>query len=347
MSDEPDDADQGPGSAAPDPAPEPPAPPGTVEGFETIGDLLPRKFVRPSETTMRLVDNAVLIKEGSPGGITFQHTILCQTSLPYRNPGDDTRRWQRSQGLAHLEIEAGRAYDSRIDDWTDVGLPFGPKPRLILCYLNAEALRTGSPEIEVDDSLTAFVKRLKLPSDGRSIRVVKDQLTRLSTAELRLAFSLDGQTQQVQAHIVKGFQLWMPKDVNQRVLWPSTVKLSDEYYNNLRDHAVPLDERAVGALSHSAMGLDVYSWLAQRAHRVNHRAPQFITWAALKDQFGWHYKAMYKFKQVLRHTLAQVLTQYPDVRLELDGRGMTLRNSPPPVKSRLVVTDRGLPKIAS
>ena len=43
-----------------------------------------------------------------------------------------------------------------------IGLPFGPKPRLILAYLNAEALRTGSPEIEVEASLTAFVQRLKL-----------------------------------------------------------------------------------------------------------------------------------------------------------------------------------------
>ena len=41
----------------------------------------------------------------------------------------------------------------------DVGLPFGPKPRLVLYHLNAEALRTQSPLIELEDSLTAFVRR--------------------------------------------------------------------------------------------------------------------------------------------------------------------------------------------
>jgi hypothetical protein len=61
--------------------------------------------------------------------------------------------------------------------WLDVGLPFGPKPRLVLFHLNAEALRTQSPLIELEDSLTAFVKRtLGLDPKGRNIRIVKDQL---------------------------------------------------------------------------------------------------------------------------------------------------------------------------
>ena len=58
-----------------------------------------------------------------------------------------------------LELQAGRAYDGRVDDFVDVGLPFGPKPRLVLYHLNAEALRTQSPVLELEDSLTAFVKR--------------------------------------------------------------------------------------------------------------------------------------------------------------------------------------------
>lgn len=67
----------------------------------------------------------------------------------------------------------------------DVGLPF--KPRLVLYHLNAEALRTQSPLIELEDSLTTFVKRtLGLDSGGRTIGTVKDQLTRLSAADFRI-----------------------------------------------------------------------------------------------------------------------------------------------------------------
>jgi hypothetical protein len=57
----------------------------------------------------------------------------------------------------------------------------------VLYHLNAEALRTQSPEIELEDSLTALVKRtLGLDPKGRNIRTVKDQLTRLSASDFRI-----------------------------------------------------------------------------------------------------------------------------------------------------------------
>jgi hypothetical protein len=111
------------------------------------------------------------------------------------------------------------------------------------------------------------------------------------------------------------------------VLWPQTVRLSEEYFASLQRHAVPLDERAVAALAHSAMGLDLYAWLAQRLHRVEPGRPAFIPWAALREQFGWHYGRLDKFKAVFRPTLDMVLTQYRGARLGLGAGGLTLRNS--------------------
>ena len=70
------------------------------------------------------------------------------------------------------------------------------------------------------------------------------------------------------------------------------MRLSLDYFESLQRHAVPLDERAIAALSHTAMGLDHLCWLAQRLHRVNPGKPAFIPWTALRDQFGWHYSRM-------------------------------------------------------
>jgi hypothetical protein len=125
------------------------------------------------------------------------------------------------------------------------------------------------------------------------------------------------------------------KDERRRVLWPTTVALDPRYFESLQRHAVPLEERALAALAHNAMALDVYAWLAQRLHRVDPARPQLVPWVALKDQFGWHYDRVRKFREVFRQTLALVTEQYPAARLELDGRGMTLRCSPPPVRARL------------
>jgi hypothetical protein len=303
-----------------------------------FGDLL--ALTPPSRVQQRLIRSAVEIEADDPDAILFQHTVFCQIGLPYRNPGDLTRVWDRENGRAALRVKAGEARHPE-NGWVELGLPFGPKPRLILAYLNAEALRTGSPVVEVEDSLTAFVRRIGLCRDGRSIRTVKDQLSRLSAAEIRLAVTYgEAQTRQVNAHIVGEFDLWFPKDERQRILWPTTVTLDPRYFESLQRHAVPLDERAIASLSHTAMGLDLYCWLAQRLHRINPGKPAFISWAALRDQFGWHYRHMRKFRQVFRDTLDIVLSQYQGARLELDDRGMTLRHSPPPVQGRLALISK-------
>lgn len=198
---------------------------------------MPTNDGRLSRIQGRLLDHAEAIEREDPQSILYQHSVLAQVGLPYRDPGRATRLWQRSQGAAHLEIEAGRAFDPDRGAFIDIALPFGCKARLILCHLNASALRSGSPEVEVEDSLSAFVQRIGLCRDGRSIRVVKDQLTRLAAAEIRLALAFPGtRGRQIQTHIVSGFELWLPKDERQRVLWPSTV---NPFRRLLREPAAP------------------------------------------------------------------------------------------------------------
>src|SRR5487761_1168084 len=271
------------------------------------------------------------------GELAFQHTVFCQTSLPYRDPGDDVRVWHRRQGAVSLRIEAGSARHPKSRKWVELGLPWGTKPRLILAHLNAEALRQDSPVIEVERSLSAFVKRIRGFDGGREIRFFKDQLTRLSAALIRLAYARGDHVHQIDTKVVTAFDLWLHKDERQRVLWPSTIQLSLEYFNSLQEHAVPLNEADLAALAHSALALDLYSWLAQRPHRINPNRPAFIQWPALKQQFGPDYGRMDNFKGPFRKALRQVQCRYKAARIDIDGYGMRLHNSPPPVTKRLVM----------
>jgi hypothetical protein len=72
----------------------------------------------------RLIETSGLLVDAAED-IAYQHSILCQASLPYRDPGADVRRWQRRQGEAVLEVEAGRALHPESGDFVDVRLPFG------------------------------------------------------------------------------------------------------------------------------------------------------------------------------------------------------------------------------
>ena len=288
-----------------------------------------RRLIEPIETD-----------QDNEARLAFQHTVFCQTGLPYRNPGDDVREWQREQGAVSLLVKAGEARNRITHQWVQLGLPWGTKPRLILAHLNAEALRQQSPVIEVENSLSAFVKRIRGFDSGREIRVFKDQLSRLSVAVVRLATTRGDRAFQINTQVVTAFELWPELDDRQRVLWPTTIQLSRDYFDSLQEHAVPLNEADLAALAHSSMALDIYAWLAQRLHRVNPARPAFIQWPALKQQFGLDYGQMKHFKPVFRVALRQVLARYRAARVDLDAYGMRLHNSQPLVTKRLVSLPR-------
>jgi len=207
----------------------------------------------------------------------------------------------------------------------------------VLYHLNAEALRNKSPYIEMEDSLTAFVKRtLGLDVGGRTIKTVKEQLNRLAAADFRLGATKDGRSITIKGTVIEGLELWSPRDARQRVLWPTHVQFSARYFESLMQHAVPLNEAAVARLSHSAMGLDIYTWLAQRLHRVDPGKPGFVPWVSLKEQFGSGYGRMDNFKRVFRTTAREVQAVYRESKFAFDGKGMRLYHSRPPVLRRLL-----------
>jgi len=290
----------------------------------------------PTLTQQRVIEAASAGDTDEALSLLYQHSALCQTFLPYRDPGDDARTWERLNGNVHLEVLAGKAMHPIEERLLPVGLPFGPKARLVLMHINQQALLAQSPEIEVQDTLTSFVRRsLKLDTGGRTVRTVKDQLARLSAASIRLGLVKEGRAMTVNSQIVSAFDIWFPKDERQRVFWPSTVRLSLDYWESLKAHAVPLVESHIAALSHSGMALDVYAWLAQRLHRVPTGKPALVSWPLLQAQFGQDYARLDQFRdRGFKPALKQVLALYRDARVEVDGRGLTLYQSKPVVLPR-------------
>jgi hypothetical protein len=309
-----------------------------ASGLRPVGELMPVSLQR-SHTPVRdrLLGDPLLVSADNDNAILYQHSVLCQTSMPFRDPGEEVRLWSRKNGRVRLEIQAGRAFNGVLDDFIDVGLPFGAKPRLVLYHLNAEALRTQSPTIELEDSLTAFVSRtLGLDTGGRNIRTVKDQLTRLSAADFRLGTAIDGLSRTVKGTVIEGFDLWVSRDPRQRVLWPTTVQFSANYFESLMRHAVPLNETAIARLAHNAMALDIYTWLAQRLHRVEQGKSALVPWEALYEQFGQGYERLRDFRRVYVRTLKPVHVAYPEAKFDLLETGMKLMHSRPPIAPRLL-----------
>lgn len=285
----------------------------------------------------RLLNLSADIATNPPEDLAFSHTILCQCALPASKPDPGTVVWERKQGKAMLRVEAGSVIDPRTERFEQLPLPYGPKARLLLMHLNSEAVRRQSPIIPVEDSMTAFFRRLMGRSqDGREMKRLKAQLSSLSAAQFRMGITNNDGALQVNTQIVGAFNLWFEKNDSQRVLWPATLKLSLDYYDSLTRFAVPLDERAIAALAHSALALDIYCWLAQRLHRVPDGKPQLVPWTSLYEQFGQSYARLRKFREFFVFMLPQIHAAYPDARFEVSEQGLSLSQSSPPVRKRLV-----------
>src|SRR5580693_3020960 len=109
------------------------------DGLIPIGDILTPKILRaikrsagPTPIEKRLIDGAVYQMENpdEAQSLVFQHTVLCQTCLPFRDPGDEARTWERLNGNVHLKVLAGEAMHPVQSRFVPVGLPFGPKARM-------------------------------------------------------------------------------------------------------------------------------------------------------------------------------------------------------------------------
>src|ERR1700738_1926771 len=156
----------------------------------------------------RLLDTSTAIRGAPPDRINFLHTVQCQCGIPYKNPGEGVLEWDRKQGNASLRIEAGSAIDPNTGDFKRLGLPYGEKPRLVLIHLATEAVRTASPVVDVEESMTAFARSLGMETNGQQLRALKEQLARLAAATVRMGVVEEGRAVQVNSLFVSAFDLW-------------------------------------------------------------------------------------------------------------------------------------------
>ena len=268
--------------------------------------------------------------------IAFLHTILCQVGLPRSRPEGAT--FERRSGGSALLIESGRLWDGR--NFVQQPLPYGSMPRLILAWMNTYAVRFNTPEIPVGDSASEFLRMLGQPNSGGkrgAFTTLRKQVQALSACRMTLGFNANGRVHTYDGKPIKHFEAWMPASDQQRPLWPGLVTFSDDYYTTLRAHAVPLDLRALIALKGSALAMDIYTWLADRLHRIDGR-PVVLHWTNLREQFGQEYQGKdpdKDFKKKFLPALQTVMAVYPEAKVKQVTGGLLLASSPPPVPYRI------------
>lgn len=301
----------------------------------------------PTVAQRRLIEAHACIVESRPDRADFLHTVMCQVGMPRSRTA--ARTFERQSGYMSVLLEAGRLYDG--SGWVDMPLPYGVIPRLVMVHVSTQAVRTRSRSVEVGDSMRQFLHALGMTTSGGErggYTSLRRQMEALAACRLTLGMQEEGRVVTVDAKPIKRFEAWLHTDGFQRSLWPGVIELSEDFFNTLSEHAVPLDHRALAALRHSALALDVYTWLAHRLCRVRTPTGTRLSWENLREQFGQEYRSSRDFKKEFRHALRQVCLVYPDARVvEAIGGLLLLPSLPPLPRSFLQVPRTLLPEASA
>jgi len=277
----------------------------------------------------KLVSEALAIEAEEAkeaGALGYMARALIQATLPHKET--QWNEFERTNGAFTLTMQAP----------SKIGLPYGSIPRLLLAWLSTEAVKTRQRDLVLGDSLSAFMRQLELvPTGGRwgTITRLKEQAHRLFSTTIRCDYN-DKEKRGGQGMLIadKHMLWWSPKQPDQAALWESTVSLSETFYQEVINGPVPIDMRALKALRHSPMALDIYCWLTYRHSYL--KRPTEIPWRALQVQFGSSYalnpQGTRDFKKKFLQHLKKVYVVYPDAKAEDGKKGLLLRPSKPHIK---------------
>lgn len=269
---------------------------------------------------------AILAEEDARLGIT--HAGFAMTSLPHKRISDPV--WRRQSPTTTLVVASG--HDER---GGAIGVPYGSIARLILLYLQTEAIRTGSPEVDLGRSMNAWLSKMNLAIGGRTYHLVAEQARRISACRLTFFLERPGLKQfENGAFVASGISMAGVYDPEQPTFWQEKVRLDEGFLKSLREHPVPVREEAVRVIGTKSMAIDIYIWLAYRLYVLTKATP--ISWLSMHTQFGAGFKHLRQFKPTFTEALALATAVYPEAKIDVGQDGLTLHPSAPPIPERKI-----------
>ena len=278
-------------------------------------------------TLLRQVNQLIEAGEAEPD-LGFMARLLALCSLPRTNPGA-REKYVRRNGPYSLIMQAGGL---------PARLPYGNLPRLLLAWVCTEAVRTQRRELVLGRSLYEFMHKLGLEDRSGGLHGersrLKNQLRRLFSCSVQLVYA-DGDHEVVVSSFIaeRAEYWWDTKQPDARALWESSIRLGEEFFNEIIRNPVPLDMHALRALKRSPLGLDLYLWLVYRTFSL--RVPLTVTWRQMYRQFGavpanaGKHSTVKSFRVVCMRELKKIKRTWPALNYHTIKGRLVIEPSPP------------------
>ena len=256
----------------------------------------------------------------------FMGRTIALCSLPRSNPGNRLQ-YKRHNGPFTLYMIAGGGNK----------LPYGNLPRLLLAWVCTEAVRTQSRELVLGKSLSDFMRTLDIYAGGGNAHTkLRNQMKRLFGCTVSLIYEDKNGQASVNALIARRTEFWWnERKPDEKTLWESKIELSEDFFNEIIRHPVPLDLNTLTALKRCSLGLDLYLWLAYRTFAL--RAPLRLSWRQVYRQFGLHptkasdKRTVLNFRSKVLRELKKIKIAWPDLNYTTAPGVLILLPSTPPI----------------
>lgn len=270
-----------------------------------------------------------------------------------------------TNGAFTLTVRAGtRTGPTPLHPRVSLGVPSGGLARLLLCHVVTEAMRRGSPTVDLGRTLADLCRALDVtPSGGEKgrLRYLFDQLLRLATCsasfqwEAGTGYGHRGRERYrgKSLLLVDAYDLWWERAAATAATGESpppaaggTLTLGAQLWAVCQDGCVPLDWRKLQFLRGYPSALDLYLFLTHRLARLqaSSRSQVALTYDHLHAQLGSHYatgpdgrltdRGKKDFGQRLRQALDRVRLLWPTLRVETPRGRFILYDTGPDVPGR-------------
>lgn len=272
--------------------------------------------------------------------VSFLHKGFCIAGLPLRRPKNTMEPWNRRDGRFSLTVEPAR-FVLPNGRQIEVGVPFGPKARLLSMWLATEARdprRSAGDRWMEMGRITEWLQAVGLPVTGGergSIGPTKDQLVRLSFPIFTMFLNGDegGHVFKRESLIEGGafkdddLEVWAAGG-HSAMRWPEALMLSQNAYDRFTRHSIPVPTARLRQVAHNAMAIDILVYLCYRLPLLSRGESELLTWRDLMAQFGSSEFAS-RFKQAFSESIKRTLDAYPEANVAMTAEGLVLRHSEP------------------
>lgn len=301
--------------------------------FEDNGWPVPSPQSFHHWTLARQVDQLITARESDPD-LGFMTRLLALCALPRTNPRR-RKEYRRVNGPYTLYMIAGGGKR----------LPYGNLPRILLAWICTEAVRTRRRELILGRSLSEFMRKLGMESEGGgewgARTRLRNQMDRLFNAHIQFRHEDEYGQQFIHSTIAdKGEFWWNPRRPGEPVLWDSKIVLGERLYNEIIRHPVPLDMNILKAVKRSSLGLDLYMWLAYRTYTL--KEPVTLRWRKLYRQFGVNpdqassSRVVTDFRKDSLRELKKIKQAWPDLNYGIVYGALIIAPSKPSVPRRRI-----------